>query len=92
MKELADYLDGERGRASALARAIALSPAFVNQLARGKRPVPADRCALIERASGGAVRRWHLRPNDWHHIWPELVGIEGSPALAGDDIDPLHKG
>lgn len=35
---------------------------------------------LLERATGGAVRRWDLRPADWHLIWPELVGTEGAPA------------
>lgn len=33
--------------------------------------------AEIERRGG--PRRWHLRPDDWHRIWPELVGAEGAP-------------
>lgn len=40
----------------------------------------AENAVAIERATGGAVRRWDLRPEDWHRIWPELVGIEGAPA------------
>lgn len=35
----------------------------------------------IERISAGAVRRWDLRPDDWHRIWPELIGAEGAPAV-----------
>lgn len=35
-------------------------------------------CVLIEKATGGMVRRWDLRP-DWHLIWPELIGIKGAP-------------
>jgi hypothetical protein len=34
-----------------------------------------------ERESQFAVRRWDLRPGDWHRIWPELVGTEGAPAV-----------
>ena len=35
----------------------------------------------IERATDGAVRRWDLRPDDWHRIWPELVGMDGAPPV-----------
>jgi DNA-binding transcriptional regulator YdaS (Cro superfamily) len=36
-------------------------------------------CAAIEAHTGGEVRRWDLRPNDWHRIWPELIGAAGAP-------------
>jgi DNA-binding transcriptional regulator YdaS (Cro superfamily) len=65
-----------------LARLLQVAPATVNQWARGHRPVPVERCAAIERATSGVVRRWDLRPDDWHLIWPELVGTEGAPAVA----------
>lgn len=42
--------------------------------------VPADHCAAIELKTG--VKRWHLRPHDWHRIWPELVGSDGAPIVA----------
>ncbi len=38
----------------------------------GKTLNPAT-CVLAERASGRALTRRHLRPNDWWLIWPELV-------------------
>lgn len=38
-------------------------------------------CVLIERATAGDVRRWDLRPDDWHLIWPELIGQPGAPAV-----------
>jgi len=38
-------------------------------------------CAEVERVMAGAVRRWDLRPDDWHLIWPELIGMDGAPAL-----------
>lgn len=46
-----------------------------------KRGVPTEHCAAIERAVCGAVMRWDLRPDDWHRIWPELVGAPGAPAI-----------
>jgi len=35
----------------------------------------------LERVTRKAVCRWDLRPDDWHRIWPELVGTEGAPAV-----------
>lgn len=58
-----------------LARLIGVSPANVNQWVTGNRPVPIERCVAIERATGGAVTRKDLRPDDWESIWPELAGV-----------------
>lgn len=49
-------------------------------LARGV--VPVEHCAAIEAAVNGGVKRWDLRPDDWHRIWPELIGTEGAPSVA----------
>lgn len=35
----------------------------------------------LDRVSGGRVRRWDLRPSDWHLIWPELIGADGAPPI-----------
>lgn len=41
----------------------------------------------LERETGGRLRRWHVRPKDWHLIWPELVGTEGAPPVPqGEDV------
>jgi DNA-binding transcriptional regulator YdaS (Cro superfamily) len=45
------------------------------------RGVPIQRCADFEAACGGSVRRWDLRPEDWHRIWPELIGTKGAPGV-----------
>ena len=45
--------------------------------------MPIERCVQIEHATSGAVRRWDLRPTDWHRIWPELIGQPGAPEVAG---------
>jgi DNA-binding transcriptional regulator YdaS (Cro superfamily) len=51
----------------------------------GRKPGP-EYCSAIERATGGAVMRWDLRPDDWHLIWPELQAFPDAPValhLAG---------
>lgn len=78
---LLEYLRGERGRMAAVAAAAGVAPAFLSQMANGVRGVPAERAVSIERACDCAVRRWDLRPDDWYLIWPELVGLDGAPAV-----------
>jgi len=70
--DLKTYLSEKRGRASALARAIAVSPVTVHQWAGGKQ-VPSDRCPQIEAWTSGAVTCEELRPDlcDW---WVVLRG------------------
>lgn len=58
--------------AASLARKLEISPVLVSQWRNGVRPIPIERCPDIERATGGAVTRRDLRPDDWHRIWPEL--------------------
>lgn len=55
-----------------------------NWLERG---VPVPECAAMEIAVEGRWRRWDERPADWHRIWPELVGTEGAPAPAANDME-----
>lgn len=44
----------------------------------GRMPSP-ENAVAIERATGGVVRRWDLRPDDWARIWPELIGTDDAP-------------
>lgn len=81
---LADYLRADHGRNGHVARGCGVAAAFMSQIANGVRPAPAERCAAIEIATGYAVRRWDLRPHDWHRIWPELIGAEGAPAVPAE--------
>lgn len=46
---------------------------------QGQRPLPPHLCVRLEAATDGEVRRWHIRPDDWHLIWPELIGSDGAP-------------
>lgn len=45
-----------------------------------RRPGP-QRCVVIEEKSDQKVRRWDLRPDDWHLIWPELREAPGAPRV-----------
>ena len=68
------------GSQQALAAVLGVKQPTVSEWVRGIRPVPIRMCAAIEHATSGAVRRWHLR-EDWHLIWPELIGADGAPKL-----------
>ena len=50
----------------------------------GKRQFPVEHCATLAQHSG--VPRWHLRPDDWHRIWPELIGAEGAPPVPAEEV------
>jgi DNA-binding transcriptional regulator YdaS (Cro superfamily) len=57
------------GSAAKLAEDIGVSPQYMSQLRSGTRPVPAERCPNIERATNGAVRCEDLRPDvDWAYL------------------------
>lgn len=79
--ELAEYVDADRGRQTLVAAEINVQPQLLWQWARKVRAVPIPRCIPLEQATGMSVRRWDLRPGDWHRIWPELIGTEGAPAV-----------
>ena len=68
---------------AAFARDLGLNPDQVRQWRHGhdnRRPSP-ENCAAIEAATSRAVMRWDLRPDDWHRIWPELIGSKGAPSI-----------
>lgn len=77
---------------AAVAKAIALAGGPAKVAARlgcsvqaacyyrdGDRKLPERLGAALERLCGEQVRRWHMWPDDWHLIWPELVGSPGAP-------------
>lgn len=61
-----------RGNQSDLAKKTGISPAFINQIARGVRSVPVRLAAAIEKATNGEVTRQEMFPDTWKEIWPEL--------------------
>ena len=57
------------GTQSKLAALLGVSVPTVNQWVHGNRPIPAERCPEIEKATGGAVRCEELRPDvDWAYL------------------------
>lgn len=46
--------------------------------------VPSNHCSEIERVTAGAVRRWDLRPDDWHRIWPEIIDHPDAPPVPAE--------
>jgi DNA-binding transcriptional regulator YdaS (Cro superfamily) len=65
IKRACEVLGGQRK----LAEVLGVTTSAVNQWATQARPVPADRCPTIERATSGAVRCEDLRPDvDWAYL------------------------
>lgn len=49
------------------------SRAYLRLIAYGHKTASAEIAARTESATGGAVTRKALRPDDWKQIWPELA-------------------
>lgn len=85
---LRPYLDSlPLGGKVALAETLGISSVYLFQLAAGqggRQPSP-ELCVRLEAITERHVRRWDLRPNDWHLIWPELIGSDGAPAVADEE-------
>lgn len=78
---LRTYLADRHGAQTELANKVGCPPQLMWQWAHGRRPVPVARAPSIELATERQVMRWDLRPDDWHLLWPELIGQEGAPAV-----------
>lgn len=84
--DLSRYLENApRGEAARVARDLAVSAVVVSHWSSGRKRVPVERATDLERLTGGAVRRWHSRPEDWYRIWPELVDAEGAPPVPDEE-------
>lgn len=79
---LIEWLTASGCGRSAFAARIGVKPQFLAQMLAGRRPVPATLVMAIERATGGAVRCWDCRPDDWHLIWPDVADDALAPRLA----------
>ena len=74
--KLLDYIRRPENSASALAARVRIAPAFLYQIAHGKRQPSAALARAMEVVTSGAVSRRDLRPSDWGDIWPELIDDE----------------
>lgn len=79
---LKTWLSEERGRGRALARHLLVPPSFVNKMATGERPVPAEHGAAIESFTGGAFSRRDYWPDKCERIWPDLAQQGGAQEAA----------
>lgn len=71
---LETYLDAERGRTSALARAIGAHASDVSAWKTKARPVPVHFGLPIEQATKGLVTRLELFTEEViRQVWPELL-------------------
>ncbi|MCL2076322.1 MAG: helix-turn-helix domain-containing protein [Betaproteobacteria bacterium] len=60
------FINQQRGSAASLSRELGINPVLISYWSSGSRPVPAERCPSIERATGGLVRCEDLRPDvEW---------------------------
>lgn len=70
-----------------LASAIGCASAQIRQWVAAEKSADAGRrpgaayCSAIQAATDRAVMRWDLRPEDWHRIWPEMVGAQDAPPI-----------
>lgn len=72
--DLKTYISGERGRLSALSKAIGAHAPDVSRWASGDRPVPIHFGLPIEQATGGEVTRLEIFPIEViEKVWPELL-------------------
>lgn len=80
------FLSLKEDERAEFAAAVDSSVGHLKNIMYGKTCAPAlARSIEVESAKRGehqTVERWHLRPKDWHVIWPELVGTKGAPRLA----------
>ena len=76
MSPYADAIE-RAGGPSKVASLLGLSVQAICFYRDGKRQFPPEHCAILSAESG--IPRWVMRPDDWHRIWPELIGTEGAP-------------
>lgn len=75
-----------------IAEAVAIDDQYLYQCLTGRKDMKPKEAVRVERESGGRLRRWHLRRNDWHETWPELVGTEGAPPVPAHSSGVQHAG
>jgi hypothetical protein len=42
--------------------------------------IPTEHVRAVHELTG--VKVWEFRPDDWHRIWPDLIGSKGAPPIA----------
>lgn len=77
---LHEYVSAQpRGVINALANAVGAHAPDVSRWVTGKRPIPVQHAASIEKFTGGVVTRKDMFPDTWHKVWPELAQQAAKP-------------
>ena len=88
MRPLAEFIKPlDLARREALAALASTTYAHLRNIAFSGKPCGIQLAVDLERATEGVVRRWHARPDDWHRIWPELVGTDGAPPVPAEQSE-----
>lgn len=72
---LPNYTLDRRREVAAL---LGIEEQYLYQIFRGLRAAAPALSRSLNHLDPDA-KLWDLRPDDWHRIWPELIGTEGSP-------------
>ena len=88
--KLSDYLKrfSQEQRAD-FALSVGTTLGHLNNVSYLQRTASAALTRSIAAGTGGLVREWELRPDDWHLIWPELIGAVGAPIVMPPAPAPL---
>lgn len=74
MNALKNYLAPmSRAQRAAFAARCRTSTNTLRNIAYGQKRAGAALCIAIEQATGGAITRADLRPEDWPLLWPEYA-------------------
>jgi DNA-binding transcriptional regulator YdaS (Cro superfamily) len=87
--KLAEFFASERGAQSKLAAAAGIPAPMLSQWASGARPIPAERCPEIERATDGKVRCEDLRPDVAWDVLREQVASDDKTTVI---VTPTYTG
>ena len=90
MDALKTWLSAGRGRQVALAKHLKIRPPSVASWLVGKRPIPIEHAAAIERFTGGEVTRKDLFPDRWRDIWPELALRRSLASVSTPKTEATH--
>ena len=81
--ELIDAMGGT----AAVARALGVRNPSVAEWRRGGIPTARLWRLAVLAEQRGIAPRWEVAPNDWHLIWPELIGADGAPQVSDDKAE-----
>ena len=62
-----------------LAFSCETSVGHLRNVAFSGKPCGYSLAVRLEKALG--IPRWKSRPNDWHEVWPDLIGSKGAPPV-----------